>query len=229
MNTVQTDRPSAILAGSTGLVGRALLRHLLNDRNTGIVHALTRQPVDAFPSASRLLVHSIDYARPFSLPLAYECYIALGTTIKDAGSQEAFRAVDLDRVVAVAKAARVAGVARLALVSALGADMNSGVFYNRVKAEAEAAVIELNFERIIIARPSLLLGDRAALGQRPRAAERMAATLSKPFQPWLSKRWRPIQDSVVARALVRSLRSDGPRVLVLESAELAALGDIDAA
>ena len=222
--TVQADRPSAILAGATGLVGRAVLRHLLQDRNTGIVHALTRRAAEDFPQASRLLVHQVDYARPLTLPLAYECYIALGTTIKDAGSAEAFRAVDLDAVVHVARAAKAAGVARLALVSSLGARTDSGVFYNRIKGEAEAAVLDLDFERLVVARPSLLLGDRQALGQRRRTGERLAATLSRPLQPWIPLNWRPIEDAVVARALVRSLRADGPRVQVLESAELARVG-----
>lgn len=221
---VQADRPSVIVAGSTGLVGRALLRRLTQDKHTGTVHALTRREVSDLPPSTRLLTHRVDFSERFSLPLAYECYIALGTTIRTAGSQEAFRAVDFDAVLAVAKAAKAAGVARLALLSALGASPQSPVFYNRVKAEAEQAVTELAFERLVIARPSLLLGDRSVLGQAARPAERMVSLVGRPFLPWMSPRWRPIEDAVVARALVRSLREDGPRTQVLESAELARLG-----
>jgi uncharacterized protein YbjT (DUF2867 family) len=222
---VQSDRPSVVVAGATGLIGRALLKRLAGDRNTGTVHALTRRAADELPASPRLLVHSVDYTRAFALPLAYECYIALGTTIKDAGSQEAFRAVDLDLVVTVAKAAKAAGVARVALVSALGANAESGVFYNRVKGLAEAAVVAMGFERLVIARPSLLLGNRAAIGQQPRRGERVAAALTRPLRPWISRRWRPIDDDVVARALVRTLRQEGPQVQVLESAELARAGE----
>jgi uncharacterized protein YbjT (DUF2867 family) len=222
--SVGTDRPSAIIAGSTGLIGRALLRRLLDDRNSGTVHALVRRVDHGIAPSPRLLMHKVDFDRPVVLPLAYECYIALGTTIRQAGSQDAFRRVDFDTVFALAKAAKAAGVARLALVSALGADPNSAVFYNRVKGEAEEAVSDLRFERLVIARPSLLLGNRSAIGQRLRPLERVAALASRPLMPWMPSRWRPIDDAVVARALVRRMREEGPRVQVLESAELARLG-----
>ena len=222
--SVGTDRPSAIVAGSTGLIGRALLKRLLEDRNTGTVHALVRRADHGIAPQPRLLTHKVDFARAVALPLAYECYIALGTTIRQAGSQEAFRHVDFDTVVALAKAAKAAGVARMALVSALGADPNSTVFYNRVKGEAEEAVSDYGFERLVIARPSLLLGDRSAIGQPLRPLERMATMASRPLMPWMPSRWRPIDDAVVARALVRRMREEGPKVQVLESAELARLG-----
>lgn len=222
--SVGTDRPSVIIAGATGLIGRALLKRLLEDRNTGTVHALVRRADHGITPSPRLLAHLVDFRTRVALPLAYECYIALGTTIRQAGSQEAFRRVDFDTVVALARAAKVAGVARLALVSALGAQADSPVFYNRVKGEAEDAVTDLGFERLVIARPSLLLGDRSALGQPLRPLERVAALASRPLTPWLPSRWRPIDDAVVARAVVRRMREEGPRVQVLESAELARLG-----
>ncbi len=225
--SVGTDRPSVIIAGATGLIGRSLLRRLLEDRSTGTVHALVRRVDHGISPSPRLLMHRVDFDKPAALPLAYECYIALGTTIRQAGSQDAFRRVDFDTVLALAKAAKAAGVARLALVSALGAHPNSNVFYNRVKGEAENAVTELGFERLVIARPSLLLGDRTALGQPPRPLERLVALASRPLMPWLPSRWRPIDDAVVARAVVRRMRDEGPRVQVLESSELARLGRSD--
>ena len=81
-----------------------------------------------------------------------------------AGSAEAFRAVDFEAVLHVARAAKQAGASRCAVVSALGADANAKVFYNQVKGEMEQALIALQFERLVIARPSLLRGGRAALG-----------------------------------------------------------------
>jgi uncharacterized protein YbjT (DUF2867 family) len=171
--STQSDRPSVIVAGSTGLVGRELIKRLLGDKQTGMVHALMRREPPNFAESRRLLKHVVDFTQLPPLPVAHECYIALGTTIKDAGSETAFRAVDLDAVRAVAEAARTAGVLRLALVSALGANAESTVFYNRIKGLAEEAVAGLGFERVVIARPSLLVGNRDAIGQRMRPMERV--------------------------------------------------------
>ncbi len=221
---MHADRPSVIVAGSTGLVGRHLVKRLLADRHTGTVHALMRREVRGYPESKRLLKHVIRFDDLEKLPLAYECYIALGTTIRQAGSQAAFRTVDFDAVVAVARAARASGVARLALVSALGADELSTVFYNRVKGEAEDAVAALGFERVVIARPSLLMGNREEIGQPARPVEGTVQTLLRPVTRLVPAKWRPIEASVVARALVRTLRADGPSVQVLESAALLSAG-----
>lgn len=222
--STQSDRPSVIVAGSTGLVGRELIKRLLGDKQTGTVHALMRREPPNFPDSRRLLKHVVDFTQLPPLPVAHECYIALGTTIKDAGSENAFRAVDLDAVRAVAQAARTAGVLRLALVSALGANAESTVFYNRIKGLAEEAVAGLGFERVVIARPSLLVGNRDAIGQRMRPMERVVLAVLQPAGGLLPTKWRPIAASVVARALVRSLRADGPGVQVLESASLLGAG-----
>jgi uncharacterized protein YbjT (DUF2867 family) len=128
---------SALLAGGSGLVGRALLAQLLAEDGMQ-VHALLRREVPDLPTSPRLTRHLIDVAQPGALPAAGELYVALGTTIKAAGSQAAFRAVDFDAVINVARAARAAGVKRAAVVSALGADASSSVFYNRVKGDMEA-------------------------------------------------------------------------------------------
>lgn len=218
------DRPSVLVAGATGLVGSQLVNRLLADRHTGTVHALLRRDTSKLPDTKRLLRHIIDFSKPGPLPLAFEGYIALGTTIRDAGSKAAFRAVDHDAVLAIARAAKDAGVTRLALVSALGANRHSRVHYNQVKGEIEQAVAALGFERLVIARPSLLTGDRRAIDQRPRMLEQAVAGLAKPFTPWLPAAWRPIEAAVVARAMVRSLRADGPAVHVLESAALQTAG-----
>jgi uncharacterized protein YbjT (DUF2867 family) len=218
------DRPSVLVAGATGLVGRHLVAQLLADRHTGMVHALVRREVADFPSSPRLLSHVVDLTRPLKLPAATLAYIALGTTIKSAGSQAAFAAVDRDAVIAVARAAQSAGVTRLAVVSALGADADSTVFYNRVKGETEALLQALDFERLVIARPSLLAGHRQALGQATRWGERLALGLAAPIAGLLPARWRPIDAAVVARALRRALRAEGPTVEIIESAPLQTLG-----
>jgi uncharacterized protein YbjT (DUF2867 family) len=218
------DRPSVLVAGATGLVGRQLLAQLLADRHTGIVHALVRRDVLDLPTSDRLLRHRIDLTRALTLPAAAVAYIALGTTIKAAGSQAAFATNDRDAVIAIAKAAQQAGVTRLAVVSALGADAQSSIFYNRVKGEMEAGLAALGFKRLVIVRPSLLAGRRDLLGQPLRLGEKVALTLLAPIDRLLPMRLRPIDAAVVARAMRRALRADGPAVQIVDSAELQSLG-----
>lgn len=212
-----------LLAGASGLVGRALLAQLLAERH-GRVHALVRREAADFPLSPQLSRHLIDFADPGALPPAGELYIAIGTTIKVAGSNAAFRAADFDAVVNVARAARAADVKRVAVVSALGADAASRVFYNRVKGEMEAQLAALAFERLVIARPSLLAGERGALGQAPRVGERLALALLTPIGRLLPARLRPIEATVVARAMRTALRRAGPPIEIIESAALQSLG-----
>lgn len=214
---------NVLLAGASGLVGRALLAQLLAESHTR-VHALLRRDVPDLPAAPQLSRHLIDFAKPGALPQASELYIALGTTIKVAGSEAAFRAVDFDAVVNVARAARAAGVKRVAVVSALGADAASRVFYNRVKGDMEAQLAALGFERLVIARPSLLAGQRSALGQAPRLGEQLALTLLAPIGRLLPARVRPIAAAVVARAMRTALQRPGPQIQIIESAALQSLG-----
>jgi uncharacterized protein YbjT (DUF2867 family) len=220
---VSDAHPAALVAGATGLVGRALLAQLLDD-DRATVHALLRREVADLPASRRLQRHRIDFARPGRLPRADEVYIALGTTIKVAGSKTAFRAVDFDAVVKVARAAREAGVPRCAVVSALGANPDSKVFYNRVKGEMERALRELRFERLVIARPSLLAGAREALGQPPRLGERLTLGLLAPVSALIPASVRPIEAAVVARAMRLALRTEGLPLQVLESGALQTLG-----
>ncbi|MGL6110405.1 MAG: NAD(P)H-binding protein, partial [Rubrivivax sp.] len=158
------------------------------------------------------------------LPAARDAYCCLGTTINQAGSQAAFRAVDFDAVLAVARAAHAAGVQRFAVVSALGASARSASFYNRVKGEMEAAIGALGFASVVIARPSLLAGDRAALGQPVRAGERLALLLTGPVAALIPKSVRPINARTVARGMIKALREARPGVRIVESAELQNLG-----
>lgn len=209
-----------LVAGATGLVGHEVLRQALALPGLQVVHPLLRKdPGHAGPD-TRIRPLVVDYARLPALPRADAAVCALGTTIKVAGSQAAFRAVDFDAVLAFANAARAAGVQRLAVVSALGAAPGSPVFYNRVKGEMEAALRGLGFETLVIARPSLLVGDRAALGQPVRGGERLGLLLSRPLSPLIPALWRPIDAAVVARALLRALQQAAPGVQVLDSAQL---------
>lgn len=129
------------LTGATGLIGRAILEGLLADGSVKAVHSLgRREPGIIHP---KLTIHVVDFTALPPLPPLDEVYLALGTTIKAAGSQSAFRAVDFDANLAVACAALAAGARRAGLVSALGADAKSRIFYTRVKGEVEETLARL--------------------------------------------------------------------------------------
>jgi uncharacterized protein YbjT (DUF2867 family) len=213
-----------LLAGSTGLIGHELLKQLRAGADTRAIHALVRRPPRNPPHDTKLHWLQVDFAALPPLPVADTALCALGTTIKVAGSQAAFRAVDFDAVVGFARAARSAGVRRFGVVSALGANARSQTFYNRVKGEMEAALAAVGFDSLVIARPSLLLGQRSALGQPVRLGERVAEALTRPLGSLIPKAWRPIEAATVARALRLALAAATPGVRVVESGELQTLG-----
>ena len=216
------DRRVALVAGATGLVGRALLVKLLDDPRYERIEVLARRPLSGdLARHERLTVHIGDATLLARAAVGVsDVFIALGTTIKVAGSQAAFRAVDHDLVVAIARAARETGATRLAVVSALGADAGSSFFYNRVKGEMETAVAALGYDSVVFARPSLLAGDRAALGQPTRSVEVWATRLLAPVMSLVPARIRPIDASAVAAALIAALAAPTPGVRVLSSADM---------
>lgn len=222
MNDVAADR-TALLAGATGLVGSAVLTRLLASPRYRKVVVLVRRPVGAM--APKLEQQVVDFGRIESHPLAVavdDVFCCLGTTIKVAGSQAAFRQVDHDYLVALARMAAGNGAKRFAMISALGADAGSSVFYNRVKGETEADVAALALPHYWFLRPSLLAGART----ENRVGERIGlavAGLIGPLMVGSLRRYRAIHADTVAAAmlaLVASDRSSGP----VESDELARLG-----
>ncbi len=196
----------AIVAGATGLVGREIVSLLARDDDYDTVTLLVRRRMDA--PYEKCKVQVVNFAVPLALKGVDDVFIALGTTIKVAGSEAAFRAVDFDAVVNVAKSARAHGASRIAIVSALGASADSRVFYNRVKGEMEAAVQALGYEHVVIARPSLLAGNRAALGQVARPAERVSLMFASLAAPLIPKTYRAIEAARVAKALCTAIKQD---------------------
>jgi uncharacterized protein YbjT (DUF2867 family) len=207
----------ALLAGATGLVGREIALQW-----PGPMQLLVRRPL-ALPRPG-LALQVVDFTALPALPPAEVAFCALGTTIKVAGSKAAFRAVDFGAVLAYAQACRAAGVRRFGVVSALGASARSGNFYSQVKGEAEDALRAVGFEQLVIARPSLLLGDRHALGQPARAGEQWGERLAGWLGPLVPRGLRPIAAATVARALVRTVPVAASGVAVLDSAALQAAG-----
>ena len=202
------------------MVGRELVRLLGADQRYGVVHVLLRRPAPELEQDAKLRTVRVDFAALPALPRVDDVYVALGTTIKAAGSPEAFRRVDHDHVLAVARAARAAGATRLGVVSAHGADAASRVFYSRVKGEVERAVSVLGYERVVLARPSLLLGDRAALGQATRRGEAWAQKLLSPVLGLVPLQVRPVESSDVARSLIDAVLQQTSGVTVIASRDM---------
>ena len=208
----------ALVAGATGLVGQAILALLLADTRCSVVHVVGRRaPGVQHP---KLVAHLSASLADWVSPAVDDAFIALGTTIKIAGSKAAFKAIDGDAVVAIAASAKAAGATRLAVVSAMGASPQSGVFYNQVKGEMEAAISQLGFETVVIARPSLLAGDRNALKQPERVAEKLSLVAFKWLKPLIPANYRAIQASSVAQAMVNTLQTAGAGQHVLLSGEM---------
>jgi uncharacterized protein YbjT (DUF2867 family) len=211
---------TALLAGATGLVGRELLRHLAESDAYASLLLLRRRPAPELQGTAKARSLLVDFAALPTLPAVDDAYIALGTTIKVAGSKQAFRRVDYDFVLNVARAAREAGATRLGIVSALGADASSRVFYNRVKGELERDVMTLGYASVVIAQPSLLLGDREAIGQPSRAGERIVRHLSKPISRLIPLQVRPVAAADVARALIGGVIGAAPGVTKISSGDM---------
>jgi uncharacterized protein YbjT (DUF2867 family) len=166
----------------------------------GFFYLLGRHPLSV--QHPKLTSHLKDFGALPALPPVDEVYLALDTTIKVAGSQDAFRAVDFSANLAVARAALAVGARRLGLVSAMGADPHSRIFYNRVKGELEEALSALDFHALVIARPSMLAGDRESLGQPIRHGEKIALSVSTLLRPLIPANYRLISAANVARALL---------------------------
>lgn len=204
-----------LLVGATGLVGGHCLDALRADRRVAAITVLQRGAPSAAVGDARLRVLQADFDRLDALPAdTFEvdaAICALGTTIRKAGSQAAFRRVDHDYVLAVAQRARAAGASRFGLVSALGAEVGSRVFYNRVKGDIEAAIETLKFDSLSIVRPSLLLGERTEF--------RLGERLSAPLGRLLPRRWRAVSAESVARVLVEAVLRGEKRTRRIENAE----------
>jgi uncharacterized protein YbjT (DUF2867 family) len=219
---------SVVLAGATGLIGSRVLPHLLLRSDVERVVSVGRRSVAVGDARLHSVVANLQDSADITSRLPDGVTVAiccLGTTMRKAGSKEAFRAVDLDAVVAFGQAARVRGAGRFVLVSSLGADRPRGNFYLETKAAAEGALVRLGFERLTIVRPSFI--DDEGARQEFRWSERLALPLARLVFGLAGRtsRYAPIRADVLARAIVRlAFDSTGERVRIIESDELHALG-----
>jgi len=208
----------AMVAGATGLVGQEILAALLADKTWSAVHCVGRRALAQ--QHPKLTCHVVDFAALPQLPQVDDCFMALGTTIKVAGSQEAFRAIDLKAVEALALAVKRSGATNLGVVSAMGANSQSSVFYNRIKGEMEISLARMGFKSLVIARPSLIDGNREALGQPGRTGEGLGLKLARGLGPLLPANYRAIKASDIAHALIRHVKAAVPGVVTLMSGEM---------
>jgi uncharacterized protein YbjT (DUF2867 family) len=203
---------TALIAGATGLVGRQCLDLMLESGTFSRITALVRRPPADKSSGGQLEMVVGDFERLESNPglFAVDLVVcALGTTMRTAGSQQAFRRVDHDYPLQIARLARTRGAGHFLLVSSIGADARSRVFYSRVKGELEDAVTALGYPSLTIIRPSFLLGERAEF--------RIGEELMKRVGFLLPLRYRPIHARRVAGALVQAAIEGRPGRQVIEN------------
>ena len=213
-------RKIALLVGASGLVGSHCLHYLLNDEYYSHVEILVRQrlPIEH----PKLIQHQInfdDLKNILTKIKADDVYCCLGTTIKKAGSQVAFCEVDFTYPLEIANLCLANGTDHFLLVTALGANPNSSIFYNRVKGEVEESISKLNFKSTYIFRPSLLLGER----HNRRISEEIGQKISQ----WFSfgfigplKKYKPIEAKAVAFTMVQSAKSQHQGIQIIESRKI---------
>ncbi|MEZ5729346.1 MAG: NAD(P)H-binding protein [Burkholderiaceae bacterium] len=207
-----------LLLGATGAVGREVLVAALADPRVAAITAPTRRRLAAHAKLDAPLTDfdALDGHEPWWRVDAVIC--ALGTTIRIAGSQAAFAAVDRDLPIRAARLARAAGATRFALNSSLGASPG-GNFYLRTKAQAEAGIRELGFPVYTIVRPSLIDAKR----DQPRAGERVALVLARLLGRLVPRRYRPVPADRIARALLDGVMRETPGEVIVMSEQLLAL------
>jgi len=207
----------ALLAGGTGLIGSQLLHHLVDDSRYGKIKCLVRntlpinhEKIETITTDGSNLGDLVDKLK------ADDVYCCLGTTIKKAKSKEAFRKVDFDYPLHLAGLTKTSGASQFFLVSSLGADPDSSVFYNKVKGDVENAIAGVGFDTLHILRPSLLLGTR----KEERLGEDGAKLFFRLFGFLVPKKYKAIESAKVARAMIALARKDQKGKFIHESASL---------
>ena len=203
-------KQTVLLLGGTGLVGSACLRLLARDDRVREIRMLARRAsgtaVTGSTGGNRVVEHVIDYDWPDADSDIFDVdsvICALGTTIRTAGSQAAFRKVDYEYPLRIAGIARRHGASHFAIVSAIGADPRARTFYSRVKGNVEQGLKKLDYPVLTIVRPSFLMGERVE--------SRPLESIARHLGVYLPPKWRSISVERVARALVTEVLSDDTR------------------
>jgi len=206
---VSTTPRVALVAGSSGLIGGLLITSLIEAPDYSRVFALSRRPLGReHPKLANRIVVFERMAEQLKGLTAQDAFCCIGTTIAEAGSEEAFREADLDAVLLFAQTARAAGCTRFVVVSSVGASSDSPKFYLRTKGEMEEAITQLGFPSVDIFQPSLLLGPRKQV--RPiEITGKIFAPLINPFLTGAREVYRPIEAKTVARGMIGAARRGG--------------------
>ncbi|MBL7843828.1 MAG: oxidoreductase [Cyclobacteriaceae bacterium] len=208
---------TALLAGSTGLIGKQLLELLLEDSHYTVVKAISRKPLDIQHAKLQNIVADLNTLTEHHDQLkADDVFCCLGTTIKQAGSQAAFRQVDYEYPLELARLTKNQGATQYLIITALGSDAKSGIFYNRVKGEVEQAIDAVGFDSYHIFRPSLLLGERT----EKRAGEGAATVVYKALGFMIPLKYKAIDSAKVARAMLHFAKQNSKGKFIHESKEL---------
>lgn len=215
-------RRNAAVFGSTGLVGSNLLSLLDENKNYNMILAYRR---NAYGETAFQKVKFVEFSNDFSIPPnTDDVFISLGTTMKKAGSKNAFKAVDFDLVVEVARKAYHAGVKRIIVVSSIGANSSSSNFYLRTKGEMEEELKKFDFELVAFVRPSILLGKRNEF----RLGESFGIWFFRVFRFIFVgplRRYRGIDANDVAKAMIQlALTAKGK--ITVESEVLKQIADV---
>ena len=215
---------NVLILGATGLVGNEVLEQCCYDISNQNVHVLARTNLKF--SNPKIIVHLFDFESFDSLNGFLSeidvIFCCIGTTMKKAGSKEAFRKVDFEIPIGIAKAAIKAGVPRFIAISSIGADANSSNFYLKTKGEMEQELLKLPFEKVGLLRPSFLSGERNEVRMGERIALFFMLIFQFLFVGRLSK-YKPIEASVVANAMIK-IASSASNIKIYESNDISWLG-----
>ena len=209
---------NCIVAGATGLVGSKLLSFLIKDTSINKIFVLSRRDLVGIDSNK---VHCIlvDFDNLEKLPLnisVHSVFCCLGTTIKKAKSKDAFKKVDFNYVLALAKLGLRLNAKHFLMVSAAGANPNSIFFYNKVKGLVEAHLVGLNYEKLSVFRPSLILGKR----KDTRLAEELSKKISQLVPSIFLFGYEPIQARQIAHCMLRAHKCQGEKFRLYENVEM---------
>jgi uncharacterized protein YbjT (DUF2867 family) len=216
---------TALIIGSTGLIGSQLLNLLLENPNYARVITFVKR--DSGIKHPKLTQHIIDFDKPETykeLVVGDDFFCTIGTTIKKAGSQKAFRKVDFEYPKQFAAFALQNKVKQFLIISSLGADAKSGNFYLKTKGEIEDFLKDCDFESVSVLQPSLLLGNRTEFRLGEKVGAFFMKTLSFLFLGNL-KKYKPIESQTVAKALLKIAQTNNKGFKIYESDAIQEIGN----
>lgn len=203
--------------GATGLVGKQLVQQLLNDNRFEKVRIFVRRDSGLkHPKLEQQIVDFGDEKTWGKLLSGDVLFSALGTTLKQAGSKEKQVEIDFTFNLNFAKKAKENGIENYVLVSSVGANSKSSIFYSRIKGELDDAVAKIGFKKLVIIRPASLTGDR----KESRIAEKISIPILNFLTKFIMKEYRPISDKTVAQAMINSLLSNLGDKIIWEADEV---------